>query len=62
MNVTIQNMNPAYGWPIRFSGETLEDAVEAMESAIRQCGDEFASVTVTQADYIVIHPPQETDR
>jgi hypothetical protein len=52
--VTIRSTNDRYGMPETFTGETLAEAVAVMQATIRDCGPEFADVTVTDGDYEVI--------
>jgi hypothetical protein len=56
---TIRNTNERFGDPAQFSGETLADAVAAMQATIRECGPEFSDVVVTDCDYEVIDAPNQ---
>lgn len=54
MTVTIKNTNERYGDTVEFTGESIPDAVEKMQAAIRGCGDDFSSVVVTPDDYRIV--------
>lgn len=52
--ITIKNINSAYGTQVIFSGNTLAKAVSEMQSTVRSCGPEFASVEITDDDYEIV--------
>jgi hypothetical protein len=54
MSVTIKNANEKYGDPVLWTAETLEQAVAEMQQDIRQCGDDYASVVVSECDYEIV--------
>ena len=54
MKITIRNINDAYGMRVTETGETLQEAIATMQTAIRACGPEFANVVVTDDDYEIV--------
>ena len=52
--VTIRNTNDSYGDPIEFIGDTLAQAVAAMQQAIRNCGQDYSDVVITDDDYDMV--------
>ena len=52
--ITIVNTNDQYGDAIEVTAETLEKAVEEMESTIRACGPDFEDVEITDDDYEIV--------
>jgi hypothetical protein len=58
---TIRNKNEKFGDAIEFSGKTLEEAVQNMQTALRACGKDFEAAVVTNADYEVVSRPGTAD-
>ena len=52
--ITIRNTNDKFGDQTEFTAETLEGAVEQLQSGLRACGPEFDGVVVTEDDYEVV--------
>jgi hypothetical protein len=54
MAVTIKNTNENYGDQVIYRAKTIEQAVAEMQRGVRQCGDDYASVTVSECDYEIV--------